>query len=134
MKKKWEEPRIMVQQFVPNEYVAACYRIRCRTPHGNASYKYIYDDTNDNGVWDSEDRRIYSAGFMGTFSGCNQWHKGVILDEPPTANGFVTTGTDPRRSQSDAVFYWYENLGHQYADIHVMTPGSENYESNPNAS
>ena len=24
MKKTWEEPRILVQQFMPNEYVAAC--------------------------------------------------------------------------------------------------------------
>lgn len=24
MKKKWKEPEILVQKFVPNEYVAAC--------------------------------------------------------------------------------------------------------------
>lgn len=24
MKKRWEEPKIMVQKFMPNEYVAAC--------------------------------------------------------------------------------------------------------------
>ena len=24
MKKTWEEPKIMVQKFIPNEYVAAC--------------------------------------------------------------------------------------------------------------
>lgn len=28
MKKKWIEPQILVQEFVPNEYVAACGRVR----------------------------------------------------------------------------------------------------------
>ena len=129
-KRVWGQPITMVQKFEANEYVAACYRIRCRTPNGNAYYNYIYEDTNGNGQWDKQDKPIY----RGKFRGCNQWHRGVILDEPPTANGFVTTGTNPNRNHSSAVFYWYENLGHQYEDIHVMTPGNENYESNPNAS
>ena len=134
MKMKWKEPRIEVQKFIPNEYVAACYRIKCTTPRDNASYKYIYADSNNNGIWDQSDQQIYSNKLG--FRGCNQWHKGVILDEPPTANGFVTTGRNPDGwgVQSESVFYWYENLGHQYEDIHVMTPGNENYESNPNAS
>ena len=25
MRKKWETPRMMIQEFAPNEYVAACY-------------------------------------------------------------------------------------------------------------
>ena len=133
MKEMWTEPRIEVQKFVANEYVAACYRIRCTTPNGNESYYYIYADSNQNGVWDKNDRPIYNSGWGG-FKGCNQWHKGVILDDAPTANGFVTRGTNPNRDSFEAVFYWYENLGHQYEDIHVMTPGDENYESNPNAS
>lgn len=29
MKKMWEEPRIAVQEFVPNEYVAACFKLAC---------------------------------------------------------------------------------------------------------
>ncbi len=133
--KNYVKPMMESEVFAANEYIAACYRIRCTTPNGNASYNYIYADSNDNGVWDRGDQRIYSSAFVG-FRGCNQWHEGVILDEPPTANGFVTTGTNPDGwfVQSEPVFYWYEDLGHQYEDIHVMTPGDENYESNPNAS
>ena len=130
MKKKWVEPEILVQQFVANEYVAACYKIRCTTPNHNDWYNYIYADTNSNGKWDSPDKKLYE----GRFHGCNQWHKGVIRDDAPVANGFVTTGTNPSRNSSAAVFYWYENFGSQYEDIHVMTPGKENYETNPNAS
>lgn len=32
MKKTWVDPRIEVQQFVPNEYVAACYTLVCAIP------------------------------------------------------------------------------------------------------
>ena len=34
MKMRWEEPRIEVQKFIPNEYVAACYNISCNVREG----------------------------------------------------------------------------------------------------
>ncbi len=133
MKKTWEAPRVLVQKFIANEYVAACYKIKCTTPNGNSSYRYLYDDTNNNGVWDADDRRIYSGG-LGGFSGCGNWHSGVIRDDPPSANGFVTSGTNPNRHRSSAVFWWQESFHDGSVDYHVMTPGDENYETNPNAS
>lgn len=132
MKKKWEEPRIEVQKFIPNEYVAACYKIRCTTPNDNGTYYYLYDDSNANGKWDSNDKRIYSS--MLGFSGCNNWHSGVIRDNAPTANGFVTSGDNPEWYQAEAVFWWKESFHDDSVDYHVMTPGNENYETNPNAS
>lgn len=35
MKKSWEEPKIMVQQFVPNEYVAICWGVACSVGGGD---------------------------------------------------------------------------------------------------
>ena len=41
MKKTWEEPKIMVQKFIPNEYVAACgesgvvYNFECNAGEKN---------------------------------------------------------------------------------------------------
>ena len=35
MKKMWAEPKIAVQEFVPNEYVAACWQVECRVGYGN---------------------------------------------------------------------------------------------------
>ena len=29
MKKKWNEPKVLIQNFEPNEYVAACYSLYC---------------------------------------------------------------------------------------------------------
>ena len=132
MKKKWVEPSMEVQKFIPDEYVAACYKIKCTTPNNNSTFHYIYDDTNGNGVWDKEDKQLQASPILG-FQGCNKWHKGVIRDEAPEANGFVTNGFIPQTSKAYKVFWWNEELGSIY-DYHVMVPGKENYETNPNAS
>lgn len=52
MKKKWIEPQILVQEFVPNEYVAACresgvvYKFDCNA--GIKNHKYAVKDANGN--------------------------------------------------------------------------------------
>lgn len=133
MKKQWTSPRVLVQEFEANEYVAACYRIFCETPNGNASYRYLFDDTNGNGQWDSGDQRLYGSA-LGSFSGCGNWHSGVIQSDPPSENGFVTWNRYPGWGhEAEAVFWWREDLG-ATSDYHVMVPGDENYETNPNAS
>ena len=129
--KDYVRPMMESEDFAANEYIAACYRIRCTTPQGNRTFNYLYDDSNDNGIWDSEDRLLYRR-LLG-FSGCNRWHDGVIQDNPPEENGFVTRGRNPDRNTAYPVFWWRENLGAD-SDYHVMTPGNENYETNPNAS
>lgn len=129
--KDYVRPMMESEDFAANEYIAACYRIRCTTPQGNSTFYYLYDDSNDNGEWDSDDRLLYSTWFG--FSGCNRWHNGVIQDNPPEENGFVTRGKNPNREKSYPVFWWNERLGSD-SDYHVMTPGNENYETNPNAS
>ena len=133
MKKVYESPKFVAEAFMANEYVAACYKIKCTTPNNNATYYYLYNDTNENGKLDSEDELLYSRSYG--FYGCNKSHPGVIRDEAPTANGFVAKrkyGSKDGANES-AVFWWNEDLG-SAADYHVMTPGRENYETNPNAS
>ena len=130
--KEYVKPMMDSEVFAANEYVAVCYRIKCTTPNRNDTFYYLYDDTNDNGVWDSGDSLLYSNKWFG-FSGCNLWHNGVIQDNPPEENGFVTRGTNPRWDNAYPVYWWNERLGSD-SDYHVMTPGNENYETNPNAS
>lgn len=136
MNKVWQEPQVMVQPFVANEYVAACYRVRCTTPNNNGWFKYLFNDSNNNGVWDKDDQKLMGNLLDSTlFHGCNEWHSGVYQDEPPKANGFVTNDrfANYASNPSYAVFWWVEDLGSS-SDYHVMVPGNENYESNPNAS
>lgn len=43
MKKMWEEPSIQVQEFMPNEYVAACWTVACSVGNGNyGGYGWSY--------------------------------------------------------------------------------------------
>ena len=63
MKKRWEEPRILAQKFMPNEYVAACgdsgvvYNFECNAGSRRESYNVYFDDgkplasSNDNEEW-----------------------------------------------------------------------------------
>lgn len=136
MKKEYVTARIYGEEFVANEYVAACYKIRCTTPNNNSYYTKIYDDTNGDGVYNSGDKKIYEAtgmfGIPEQFRGCNEWHKGVIRDTAPAANGFVVK-KEYGKEVAVPVFWWKENL-QGYENYHVMVPGAENYETNPNAS
>ena len=129
--KKYIKPLMKNEVFRSNDFVAACYKIKCTTPNNNAYFNYLYDDTNNSGELDTGDTRLY---YSNGFKGCNKWHIGVIQDEAPTANGFVSTKKVNSKSNTiKEVYWWSEDLG-STSDYHVMTPGSQNYESNPNAS
>ena len=131
--KKYSKPEMQYEPFVTNDFVAACYKIKCTTPNNNSYYKYLYDDTNSDGQLDNGDKLLYSSG--SSFKGCNKWHIGVIQDNAPSANGFVTTERYSKNKNVNAksIYWWSEDLG-STSDYHVMTPGNENYETNPNAS
>lgn len=68
MKEKWLTPKTVIEEFTPNEYIAACWGVGCETnaankyeqDHrnylawhrgdgcGNASHQYLKDENNDN--------------------------------------------------------------------------------------
>ena len=80
MKKTWEEPRILVQQFMPNEYVAACgasgtvYNFVCDA--GEKDKKYAVKDANGN-VATISGRYMNGGGVFGGFyyHPCKETHK-----------------------------------------------------------
>lgn len=84
MKKTWQAPRILVQEFEANEYVAACYSLFCMVAGngekytGNAFFtkdqpdwggRYITHDGLEHGApcadgssWDADQKRFYESG------------------------------------------------------------------------
>ena len=72
---------------------------------------------------------------VGPVSACNQWHKGVIQDNPPEANGYWVSawiyGMGVLVLQMFIVVE--ENLGSS-SDIHATTVMNREWETNPNAS
>lgn len=95
MKKTWEEPKIMVQKFIPNEYVAACgdsgvvYNFECNAGKKNKRYAV----KNSNGKVAIISKR-YMNGLSAYYHPCGVTHKadsnsgflkGYHLDDPRTS-------------------------------------------------
>lgn len=94
MKKTWEEPKIMVQKFIPNEYVAACgtsgvvYNFKCNA--GERDTRYAVKDAS------GKVARIsgkYMDGEWNYYHPCGETHQaesnsgfltGYHLDDPYT--------------------------------------------------
>lgn len=94
MKKTWEEPKIMVQKFIPNEYVAACgasgtvYNFVCNA--GEKDKKYAVKDAHGNVATISG---WYMDGSDDYYHPCGETHEadsdsgfltGFHLDDPKT--------------------------------------------------
>lgn len=47
MKRKWEEPRILVQEFIANEYVAVCWGVACSVTEANKYEASIHNSAQD---------------------------------------------------------------------------------------
>ena len=109
-KKMWREPSVEIQEFVPNEYVAACFKLACgrgsdpslpygshwKTPDtcGDASANRVI--TDDGGVFQS----------VGEFNGEQGWLNGG-LDEILQMDGNNTV--DP----GDVIF-WHTNASGKF--------------------
>lgn len=78
MKKRWEEPRILAQKFMPNEYVAACgdsgvvYNFECNAGSRRESYNVYYD--NGDPLASSNGNEEWYAQFSG-YHPCGATHK-----------------------------------------------------------
>lgn len=122
MKKAWVQPRAVGQTFVPNEYVAACWKINCNVPDG-----YGYIDNNNNGQYD---RRIDEKLTPDDVHGCNVWHTGVpgVPNDGPVANAMW----HPDRGNDFPVYYWRDGKGR--LDVHFSKVSDAQWETNPNAS
>ena len=92
MKKTWEEPRILVQQFMPNEYVAACgdenkvYNFKCDA--GGGTPGTVYEDSNHNGKLD-----LLRDEALGPYYACGKTHSAPTDDE--FIEGFYLPNSDP---------------------------------------
>lgn len=117
MKKTWEEPKIMVQKFIPNEYVAACgasgtvYNFVCDA--GEKWTHYAVKDANGNVATISEE---YMDGVLHFYHPCGGTH------QAESDSGFLTGYhlDDPKtfwKDENIAVIIWTENN----TDVHCTT-------------
>ena len=83
MRKEWMEPVIEVQEFVANEYVAACgdsgkvYNFKCDAGDKDLhDYPYeVYIDSNGNGKFD-----YWSDEYLSNYHACGATHEAPVND------------------------------------------------------
>lgn len=128
-KKIWTRPLAEVEQFMANEYVAACWKINCNVPRG-----YGYQDNNSNGKYDSNSDTLLTPNDRNgprTVWGCGTWHIGVqgVPNDGPVANAMWHANSG---GSDYPVYYWRDGRGE--LDIHFSKVEDAEWESSPNAS
>ena len=122
-KMTWTRPVAAVEQFMPNEYIAACWWVNCNISRGN-----VYLDNN--GVEGLQSTGLNADERIGrNVTGCNTKHVGVT--EEPVENSYWVA-TDFWGSESGEpvpCFSWKDRRG-----WHSVYIGDQNYDTNPNAS
>lgn len=106
MKKRYERPSALIEEFTPNEYVAACgdsgkvYKFKCDA--GNGFGGNVWLETNGkaglqkNGGWEGfgKDRKYYRADtYLSGYKACGKTHEADSTDD--FLNGYyIRYGSD----------------------------------------
>lgn len=101
MKEMWETPRIAVEEFAANEYVAACWGVGCDVDASNK-----WEKENDSNVWNNRAGRYYT------------WYELNTLGTSGDAHG-----TDHCGNSGNQVIFDYDNNGTADAMKEVGTDG-----------
>ncbi len=93
MLEKWETPRVTIQEFEPNEYVAACWGVACNFNDAN-NYEIKH------GFWDN-------GNVSHAKDHCGNSSNQVIYDdnEDGTADRMVETGTNGLGNLSCKIYF-----------------------------
>lgn len=129
MRKEYVKPSITSEEFVANEYIAACWNIKCNVPYG-----YGYIEKNgipgyQSGLWNGDP-------FIVEGRGCGTMHEANGIDAAgPAANAMwqPTNSWGMDKGDPYGVFY-FKAKGQGSSDHHFCTLDSVNWEKNPNAS
>ena len=124
MKKEWARPLAIVQNFVPNEYVAACgdsgtvYKFVCDAPAGTLYY-YPKGDGNVDGVYTGDGRAV-KLGI--SYHPCSIAHEASSTS--PFYDGFVDLNYNRKCDKGEGVIVWRgpkNDNGHATANLDMST-------------
>lgn len=107
MKKKWVEPKALVQQFMANEYVSACgdenqvYDFIWDAPRGDLYY-YPNSDGKIDGAYTGQGY----AKELGGYKPCQKTHEAKVTDD--FFDGFVDYNYNGRQDYGEGVIVWLE--------------------------
>lgn len=118
-KKIWTRPMAEVEQFMANEYIAACgdenrvYKFVCDAPAGNLYYYKSGDGTVD-GTYTGDG----SATLIGSYHPCDAKHEAATTN--PFYDGFVDRNSNRKCDSGEEVIVWRgprNNNGHATAQL-----------------
>lgn len=114
MKQVWENPKIYVEKYIPNEYIAACgdenkmYKFVCDAP-GGTLYYYPTSDGSIDGSYNGTGR----ARRLGSYDPCFTTHEASVTSD--FYDGFVDYNRNGRQDDGEGVIVWRgpsNNNGH----------------------
>ena len=124
-KKIWTRPMAQVEQFMANEYVAACWKIKCNVPSGTGYY-----ETNGRAGYQEGGRGQTGDDYIASGYGCGTYHNGVpgVPDNGPQANAMW--------QENNGTYYevFYFSTGKGNNDQHFTKVSNAEWATNPNAS
>lgn len=116
-KQKWIRPQAIVQEFVANEYVAACgdsgkvYKFKCDAPGGTLYYYPQSDGQIDGKYTGSGD-----PSKLGKYHPCAAKHEASTTN--PFYDGFVDYNKNGKYDEGEGVIVWRGRFGN---DGHATT-------------
>lgn len=122
-KRIWTKPQAVVEQFMANEYVAACgdsgkvYYFECTAKAGNLYYYREGDGTID-GVYTGTGR----ARLLGSYHPCSAKHEAESTN--PFYDGFVDYNRNERCDKGEEVIVWRgprNDNGHATAELDMSS-------------
>lgn len=99
----------MVQQFMPNEYVATCgdenrvYNFVCDA--GSGTPGAVYEDSNRNGKWDLFGDKALTGHILPIYHACGETHSAPTKDE--FIDGFYLPNSNPGKATK--VIIWTDS-------------------------
>lgn len=113
MKKRWEEPKILIQQFMANEYVATCYSLYCEVSgDGNAFTGNTWHDLQKNHPGQSCDNTTSWNGLTTSLDG--------LLHGAPCANGSSLNKT------TGVIYEYHKESAVGDIELGTTVPGTTN--------
>ena len=109
MKKNWMDPRTIVQDFVPNEYVAAC-------GDTGTAYKFVCDAVRPGAIFDSSSVYTKDGRYLGDFHPCSETH--IVDKTDDFLDGYIESTLGGIFGGKTDVVIWRGTDGN---DLHCTT-------------
>lgn len=112
MKRRYERPSAYIEEFTPNEYVAACgdsgtiYKFRCNAGQEKHYYNVYYMENNSKKYLAKANSSWYGGAQFDYYTPCNKTH------EAESNSGFIQGYIDDQSTSKDEkmqVYIWTEN-------------------------